>query len=149
MKVIMLEPEGIMRNWKEIEGAIDLALSHSVGESTTYTYLRKLSDPAFHQCWVVLDDNGKAVNISVTRINQYDTHKSLHLLTTTGINGGSWKSYKEAHHTIEQFAKDQGCRRIEFYGREGWVRMITKLVGSKGEKYKPVYQVYSMEVNNE
>ena len=89
------------------------------------------------------------VNISITRINYYAQHKSLHLVTTTGINGGKWDTYKEAHHTIEEFARSKGCRRIEMYGRKGWSKVLDKLEGSKGEKYKPVYVVQSMELDYE
>jgi len=146
--VILLTPKQVVEHWRTIEPAIASALESSVGESTTYDYLTWLQDPTYYQCWAVQDEE-IIVNISITKINTYATHKSLHLITTTGINGGKWDSYKTAHHTIEQFARDQGCRRIEMYGRKGWSRILDKLDGSKGEKYTQSYVVHSMELEGD
>ena len=108
MKVIHLDPTSIIDHWKTIEPAIQSALDHSANESTTYDYLRWLQDPNKYQCWIVLNSDEVIVNITVTRINYYSEHKSLHILTTTGINGGRWDTYKEAHHTIEDYARQLG-----------------------------------------
>ena len=148
MQVILLTPKQVIEHWRTIEPAISSALKSSVNESTTYDYLTWLQDPACYQCWAVQDEE-IIVNISVTKINTYATHKSLHLVTTTGINGGRWDTYKEAHHIIEDYARSQGCRRIEMYGRKGWSRILNKLEGSQKEKYKEVYVVHSMELKNE
>jgi len=148
MEVILLTPQQVVTHWRTIEPAILSALESSVNESTAYDYLTWLQDPNYYQCWVVQKDN-EIINISVTKINTYATHKSLHLITTTGINGNRWDTYKEAHHTIEDYARRQGCRRIEMYGRKGWSRILSKLTGSKNEKYKEVYVVHSMELKNE
>jgi len=148
MQVILLTPKQVVEHWRTIESAIASALKSSVGESTTYDYLTWLQDPEHYQCWAVQDEE-KIVNISITKINTYATHKSLHLITTTGINGGRWDTYKEAHHTIEDYARCIGCRRIEMYGRKGWSRVLNKLEGAQNEKYKEVYVVHSMELKNE
>ena len=148
MQVILLTPKQVVEHWRTIESAIASALKSSVGESTTYDYLTWLQDPEHYQCWAVQDEE-KIVNISITKINTYATHKSLHLITTTGINGGRWDTYKEAHHTIEDYARRRGCRRIEMYGRKGWSRVLNKLEGAQNEKYKEVYVVHSMELKNE
>ena len=85
MKVIHLDPSSIISNWRVIEPAIQSALKHSANESTTYDYLQWLQDPTQYQCWVVLDEEETIVNVSITKINYYATHKSLHLITTTSI----------------------------------------------------------------
>jgi len=147
-RVIQLSPTTVMQFWKVIEPAIGKALEKSEDESDTYHYLNKLSTNDY-QCWVVLTPEEEIVNVSITRVNTYPNHKSLHLLTTTSVGNGKWKEYKEAHHTIEQYAREQGCKRIEMYGREGWSQVLDKLVGSQNEKYKRVYVVHSMELKNE
>ncbi len=149
MQVIHLDPASIISNWRTIEPAIQSALDHSVNESTTYDYLTWLQNPENYQCWIVLNEEEVIINVSITKINYYATHKSLHLITTTGINGGRWDTYKEAHHTIEDYARSKGCRRIEMYGRKGWSRVLNKLEGAQNEKYKEVYVVHSMELKNE
>jgi hypothetical protein len=137
-----------MQFWKTIEPAIAAALERSADESDTYHYLNKLSTNDY-QCWVVLTPEEEVVNVSITRVNNYPNHKSLHLLTTTSVGNGKWKEYKEAHHAIEQYAREQGCKRIEMYGRKGWSKVLSKLTGAKNEKYKEVYVVHSMELKNE
>jgi hypothetical protein len=148
MEVILLTPKQVVDHWRTIEPAIASALKSSVGESTTYDYLTWLQNPDYYQCWAV-EEEGLIVNVSITKVNTYATHKSLHLITTTGINGGRWDTYKEAHHTIEDYARQQGCRRIEMYGRKGWSKILGRLNGSRNEKYKEVYTVHSMELTNE
>ncbi len=147
-RVIQLSPTTVMQFWKVIELAIGKALKKSEDEADTYHYLNKLSNNEY-QCWVVLTPEEEVVNVSITRINTYPNHKSLHLLTTTSVGSGTWKEYKEAHHAIEKYAREQGCKRIEGYGREGWSRVLDKLVGSQNERYKRVYIVHSMELKNE
>jgi len=148
IRVIQLSTETIMQQWGIVEKAISSALIYSVDEADSYTYLRKFSDNTY-QCWAVIDSNEKIVNITVTHINHYDKHKSLHLLLTSSVGGSKWEEYKEAHHAIEQYARTQGCKRIEMYGRKGWSRVLSKLTGSQNEKYKEVYVVHSMELKNE
>jgi hypothetical protein len=137
-----------MQHWEVIEKAISSALSCSAGESNPYHYLNKFSNNTY-QCWAVIGNTEEIVNITVTKVNHYDTHKSLHLLITTSVGDSKWEEYKEAHHAIEQYARKQGCKRIEMYGRKGWSRVLDKLTGSKNEKYKQVYVVHSMELKNE
>jgi len=149
MKAIHLDPSSIIAHWRTIEIAIQASLKHSAGESTTYDYLRWLQDPTKYQCWIVINKEETIVNVSITKVNYYATHKSLHLMITTGINGGRWDTYKDAHHTIEDYARQRGCRRIEMYGRKGWNKILGKLTGSHGEKYKETYVVHSMELENE
>ena len=148
MRVIQLSPDSIMQHWEIIEKAITSALTCSAGESNAYQYLKHFSNN-YYQCWAVISNTEEIINITVTKVNHYDTHKSLHLLITTSVGHNKWEDYKEAHHTIEQYARDQGCKRIEMYGRRGWSRVLNKLSGSKKEKYKEVYVVHSMELKNE
>jgi hypothetical protein len=149
MEVIHLEPSSIIEHWNLIEPAIQKSLKHGVNESTTYDYLRWLQDPTQYQCWVVINEEKVTVNVSVTKINHYANHKALHLITTTSTNGGKWDAYKHAHHVIEDYARQQGCRRIEMYGRKGWSKILNKLKGSQGESYNETYVVHSMELENE
>jgi deoxyxylulose-5-phosphate synthase len=148
MKVIQLSNTDIMQFWNVLEPAISKALATSEGEANTYYYLNKFSNNDY-QCWVVLNEDNDVVNVSTTRINTYPEHKSLHILTTTSVGVGKWKEYKEAHHAIEQYAREQGCKRIEMYGRKGWSKVLNKLLGTQKEKYKEVYVVHSMELTND
>ena len=143
MKVVRLAPQEVLEHWPVIEPALKKALRHSVGESTTFDLFQWLMNPEYAQCWVVLRDN-IPVNVSVTKVNKYAQHTSLHLITTTSLNGESWDDYKLAHHTIEDYARSIGAIRVEMYGRPGWKKHLKKLIGKQGENYKESYTVMSM-----
>jgi len=151
MKVVRLSLEDIVENWKVIKVHIEKGLKHSVGETGSFDIFHWLMSPEYAQCWMVLNDKGIPVNISITRVNKYPRHTSLNLVTTTSMNGGKWQDYKEAHHVIEDFARSIGAVRIEGYGRLGWKRLAEKMKGKHGEVYKEVYAAMSMplkEINN-
>jgi len=144
MKVARLTPEDILKNWPVIESSIQKSLKHSVSESSTFDIFQWLMNPDYAQCWVVFDDNNNLINISVTKINKYAQHISLHIVTTTSVGKINWDAYKEAHHVIEDYARSIGAVRVEAYGRPGWKRKIKKLNGKHGETYKESYTVISM-----
>jgi len=151
MKVVKLAPQEILKHWTEIEPALARALRHSVGESTTFDLFQWLMNPEYAQCWVVFEGD-IPVNVSVTKVNKYAQHTSLHLITTTSLNGKSWNDYKLAHHAIEDYARSIGAKRLEGYGRPGWKRLAKKLKGKHGEVYEESYIVMSMflkEIKND
>ena len=142
-----LHPEAILKYWIHIEPAIASALDYGAGETKIFTWFKNLiSKPDDYHLWVVFQE-GDPVNITLTKWNYYDTHISLHLVTTGSVGFGSWRDYKEAHHEIERFAKWHNARRIEFWGRRGWLRAIKQLRGEAGEEYKETYRVMSMELD--
>ncbi len=144
MNVIQLPPRDILKWWPQIEPWFAKAAAHGEGESTTYDYFMWAQNPEYAQVWVVFDNN-KPVNVSLTKVNKYPQHTSLHLVLTANCGNINWDAYKEAHHEIEKYAERIGASRIEFYGRAGWAKTIGRLTGHNGQKYRPSYVVYSMD----
>ena len=148
MDVSRLHPEAILKHWEYIEPILISALKHGAGETPIFQWFRHLvNQPNDYHLWVVYDE-GEPVNITLTKWNQYDTHLSLHIVLSSTTGHGTWDDYKEAHHTIEAFARIHGARRIEQWGRKGWERMLPKLLGKYGNGYTQTYTVMSMELTD-
>ena len=145
-QVIRLQPEQVLDYWKDISPALEKALVHSAGETDLFGWFRRLMDPQKAQLWVVMDNENKPLNVTLTQWLYYDTHISLHIVLTASLPGAKWKDYKEAHHVIEDFARYHNARRIEMWGREGWERLLPALTGKNGEKYNKTYVVMSLEL---
>lgn len=145
MKVARLNPEDILQHWNILKVPIEKSLKHSVGETNSFDIFNWLMNPTYAQCWMVLDgEKNTPINLTVTKVNKYAQHTSLHIVATASMNGSSWNGYKEAHHVIEEFARNIGATRIEMYGRPGWERSLKKLKGKQGEAYTKSYTVMSM-----
>ena len=142
MRTAMLTPEEVLKFWPSLQIEIEKALEHSVGESTSYDIFKKIQSGVAH-CWIVLDEEDKLQNVSVTEILQYSQHKTLHIITSSGKG---WDAYKYAHHTLEDFARYNECKNVSFWGRKPWERMLQKLEGQNGEKYTTSYVVMHMEL---
>jgi len=144
MQVVRLTPRDVLEHWKIIKVAIEKSLHHSVGETTSFDIFHWLMNPDYAQCWMVIEKDNNPVNITITKVNKYAQHTSLHIVSTTSINGSRWKNYKAAHHVIEDFARSIKAKRIEMYGRKGWQRNLKQLKGKLGETYTKSYVVMSM-----
>lgn len=81
------------------------------------------------QLWVV-DDYRAAC---VTQIVVYPQHKVCLVVALGGEGMDEW--FPELMDTVEEWARQVGCRYVEEYGRKGWQK-----VGSK-RGYEQVYTV--------
>ena len=160
MKVVRLLPQDILKHWHILKTPVEKGLEHSVGESTSFDIFNWLMNPNYAQCWLVLDgEKDLPVNLTITKVNKYAQHSSLHILTSASMNDAITKDFnsygkyiESAHHVIEDFARSIGATRVELYGRQGWERVLKKLKGKQGEAYTKSYTVMSMflkENNND
>jgi len=95
--------------------------------------------------WLAFAD-GKIVGAASTEVIKFDGYSCVHLITTSSDNGAGFEDW---HPFLYDYAKQIGAEKIQFWGRKGWSRAIDKVTGSDGEKYREVYRVFSMEINNE
>lgn len=52
------------------------------------------------------------------------THLSRDVLTVTACSGNQRERWLPLFARIEQYAKDEGCRRVRIFGRRGWERVL-------------------------
>jgi hypothetical protein len=130
MNIQQLTKEQTIENWPTVSKYLRQVIEHGQGESTLTDYLTKvLIDMA--QCWAVVD-HGTIVGVGLTEFLQYTQHKTLHIIAFSGSN---FEEQSKVFPTVEQFARDNGCARIEMWGRKGWAKKLPKYVEGWEEAY--------------
>lgn len=83
------------------------------------------------QVWGVGDE--KAIRMVLfTQIAVYSTGKALQVLWAAGQGRIHEKARDSVDYTLTEFAKDQGCSRIDIIGRAGWEKLLAP-IGFKRE----------------
>lgn len=131
MKITLLPPEQVVSHWDYLSHMLEKVLDHSQGESNTTDYLKKILNEMVH-CWVVIDDESQIVGVGLTQYLQYSQHKTLHIIAFSGSN---FEEQSKVFPTVEQFARDSGCKAIEQWGRPGWAKVLPKYVPGFKEAY--------------
>lgn len=72
------------------------------------------------QLWVARRE-GKIIALAVTSISEMPRRKICELLIGTGTGREEWQHHR---HTIEQWAKSQGCAAMYCLARKGWARVF-------------------------
>lgn len=133
----LLSVEELVARETELTPMIQEALETGQGERGFNDYVQLLIQGEA-QVWLVeAEDNILAV--CMTKFIQYPNYKSLHVVALTGDGWYEWGP--SAHETLEVFAKETGCSKIEIWGRKGWERAL-KLI----PQYSHAYSVFSMEI---
>lgn len=96
--------------------------------------------------WAMMDLDDSCIGICTTEFADFDNYRCLHLITCGTDNKSPWEEW---HHSLETFAKQNGCRNIQIWGRKGWSRALDKIDGLAKEKYRETYRVFSMELDYE
>lgn len=131
MKITILSPEQVVTHWSHISNMLEKVLEHGQRESTTTDYLKKILNEMVH-CWAVVDDDLNIVGVGLTQYLQYSQHKTLHIIAFSGNN---FEEQSKVFPTVEQFARDSGCKAIEQWGRPGWAKVLPKYVPGFKEAY--------------
>lgn len=130
MKLVLMSHEDVLRFWDTVSVHLKKAMAHGQGESKLSDYMRKiLNNDA--QCWAVLED-ARITGIGLTEFLQYATHKTLHIITFTGED---FEKQSKVFSTVEDFAKNSGCKAIEQWGRQGWAKVLPKYVPGFEQAY--------------
>jgi len=133
MKIILLTHDQVSEHWSVINGFLSKAIDYGQGESTTTDYLRKVLNNQAH-CWAVIDEERNIVGAGLTQFINYAQHTTLHVIS---FSGDDFENQSKVFETVEQFARDAGCKSIEQWGRKGWAKLLPKYVPG----FKEVYTV--------
>jgi hypothetical protein len=137
INITQLTREQTVENWVTLSRYLSKVLPHGQGESSLTDYLTKILNN-YAQCWALVE-GGTIVGVGLTEFLQYSQHKTLHIIAFSGSN---FEEQSKVFPTVEQFAKDNGCKRIESWGRRGWVKQLTRY--SSG--WKEAYTVMSKDI---
>src|SRR5262249_44067694 len=73
--------------------------------------------------WIAVNE-GSATTIEAvasTRLQQTDAGKVCVITACAGINMSRWLPLVAG---IEAYARDESCKRVRIFGREGWLRVL-------------------------
>lgn len=73
------------------------------------------------QLWMAIDENNQVICCCVTEIRQYPNFKVCDLRITTGVQYERWVDYMD---NICEWAKSNGCKKMEVFARPGWERIL-------------------------
>jgi len=130
MIIQQLTREQTIDNWITLSNYLQQVLPHGQGESTLTDYLTKILTN-YAQCWAVLE-GGTIVGVGLTEFLTYSQHKTLHIIAFSGSN---FEEQSKVFPTVEQFAKDTGCKAIEQWGRPGWAKVLPQYVPGFKQAY--------------
>ncbi len=130
MIIQQLTKDQTVDNWVTLSHYLQQVIPHGQGESTLTDYLTKVLT-GYAQCWAVID-NGLIVGVGLTEFLNYSQHKTLHIIAFSGSN---FEEQSKVFPTVERFARDNGCARIEMWGRKGWLKQLPRYVPGWEEAY--------------
>jgi len=131
MKIILLTPDQTVQHWSTLSVLLQKVIEHGQGESTLTDYLKKILNE-YIQCWAVVDNELNIIGAGLTQYLQYSQHKTLHIIA---FSGSDFEEQSKVFPTVEQFARDSGCKAIEQWGRPGWAKVLPKYVSGFKEAY--------------
>lgn len=132
MNIVLLPPELALKHWLTISQYLIKAIEHGQGESTLTDYMRRVLNKEVH-CWVVVEgEDNNIIGAGLTQVLQYAQHTTLHIIAFSGEN---FEEQSKVFPTVEQFARDMGCKAIEQWGRQGWAKTLPKYVPGFKQAY--------------
>jgi hypothetical protein len=116
----IVSPDGVMAIWPEIEGYLKDAMKGTI-------------DMLFHPVdllagiirnewtlWIAKEGN-RILAAMLTRLSQYPRARACHIFLIGGTDLDKWADEFQAK--VEEYARRNGCSRMEAGGRQGWVRV--------------------------
>jgi hypothetical protein len=74
------------------------------------------------QLWMAVDGkSNKVICVCVTEIRKYPNHKVCDLRITTGEQFERWVGFMDQ---ICEWARSNGCKKMEIFARPGWERIL-------------------------
>lgn len=122
----------------KVRNMIEPALEHAYGE-IQYQDLQQMVAREQVQVWFVFNSVGDdLVAVATTQVVGYPQFKALRVITLGGVNMSQWaRSLDDA---LIDFAKENGCRRMEAFGRKGLAHKLEELA------FTVMYTAYGKEL---
>jgi hypothetical protein len=92
-----------------------------------------------HNLWIIFDMETQEIVSAFT--NQVVSYPKMRVLACHFIGGDHLLEWKDrVLETLDNFARDNFCQKIEFTGRKGWQRLLADW------DYEPAFIVYEREI---
>lgn len=125
MIVITAVPADYLEDtWPHVEGHLERAIDRSDAPFTLSSIKEDLKKKNI-SLWLAVDaEEMKTLGVVTARIIKYPKCKALVAEWIGGNRMSEWAD--ECVKTLEQYARDNGCARMEGFGRKGWGRFLKK-----------------------
>ena len=110
-----------LAHWDNVKEAIEHSLAGNGGRNTSADMLEAIKTNKV-QLWAIHD--GAIHAVMTTEIIQYQQFSAVRIITVTGSDSEQWLDL--LIETIGAWGKENGASAIEFVGRIGWEKVLTK-----------------------
>lgn len=138
MQVSLVPPESTYDVWSRMYPYMAKAAHYTHGRYEPEDILEAIVQYG-QQLWVAFANDG-IKGVAVTGFKQYPRLKCLDLIFCAGDDGMQWK--ESMLNTLQCWAYDNNCDRIEATGRLGWAKIF------QDDGFKPMWQVFELPVGN-
>jgi hypothetical protein len=124
LQVSLVPPQFVDQVWNECVPHLRHAINMSAGRYNMHALYDKLISGEFHM-WIVFDHNRKIIGVNTTTFHHYPTgERSVWGQFLGGERLAEWQD--QMCDIIARWAKDNKCSFIEFTGRPGWGRLLSR-----------------------
>jgi len=121
MYCVKFEAEKVKEVWILVKELIQKACDYSDGFADAEDFKRWLEQGTM-QLWVAWDNEEKKVRcVCITEVRQYPKYKVCSCKITTGNSFKQWVDFMDY---VMEWAKEEGCRKMEIHTRPGWERIL-------------------------
>ena len=121
MYCVKFEAERVKEVWILVKDLIQKACDYSDGFADAEDF-KKWLEQGTMQLWVAWDNEEKKVKcVCITEVKQYPKYKVCGCKITTGSSFKKWVDFMDY---VMEWAKEEGCRKMEIHTRPGWERVL-------------------------
>jgi hypothetical protein len=121
MYCVKFEAERVKEVWILVKDLIQKACDYSDGFADAEDF-KKWLEQGTMQLWVAWDNEEKKVKcVCITEVKQYPKYKVCGCKITTGTSFKQWVDFMDY---VMEWAKEEGCRKMEIHTRPGWERVL-------------------------
>jgi len=121
MYCVKFEAEKVKEVWILVKDLIQKACDFSDGFADAEDF-KKWLEQGTMQLWVAWDNEEKKVKcVCITEIKRYPKYKVCGCKITTGNSFKKWVDFMDF---VMEWAKQEGCRKMEIHTRPGWERVL-------------------------
>ena len=129
MELIKINSNAIEVTWPYVKDLVQKPIDRTLGERNVDDIYYSLIHEQL-TLWVAVDKEDGIIGIMITQILFHPQYKVLALPLIGAkphtINKWFLKSW-EKDSPLLQYARENNCKRIEGYARDGWLKMIEKI----------------------
>lgn len=120
--VTAVPPKYVEEVWPLVQGYLSKAVRFQK-DTFNIEAVKEMLDREQIILWVMLDENtGNPVAAATTRVVEYPVCRSMAIDWIGGKRMKEW--LPKFSETLDKYAKDNGCKYIEGWGRPGWIKAL-------------------------